>query len=152
MMADESKALDEAAKLAAPFEGFVPHPYQDSAGVWTIGYGTTRDESGIAITAETPPISNAQALVLFERDLRAALATVARDVIVPLTDEEEAALVDFVYNLGAGNFARSTLLRLLNAGNYDAAADQFDLWNRAGGRVLAGLVRRRAAERKLFEG
>lgn len=151
-MTDET-ALSEAAQLAAPFEGLVLRPYRDPGnGVWTIGYGSTRDAEGNPVTAGMTPITQDQALAMFERDLRAALSAVENDVTVPLTDEQEAALTSFVYNVGVGAFAKSTLLRLLNRGDLSAAASQFDLWVHAGGKVLAGLVRRRAAERKLFEG
>ena len=67
-----------------------------------------------------------------------------------MTDEEEGALVDLVFNIGAGNFQHSTLLRLLNAGDYAGASEQFQRWNRANGNVLAGLTKRRAAEAALF--
>ena len=143
-------ARREAATLGAQFEGFRNFPYQDSAGVWTIGYGSTRDGAGHPITAQTPPITHATGLQWFTRDTSAAFATVAQDVRVPLTDGEEAALADFIYNLGAGAFASSTLLRLLNARQYGAAAAQFDRWDMAGGQVLAGLLRRREAEEALF--
>ena len=135
-----------AAQIAQPFEGFSATPYPDPAGVWTIGYGSTYDADGTPVTANTAPISQATALKLLELQLNQALATIRRDVRVPLTDEETAALEDFIYNVGAGNFAASTLLQDLNAGDYDAAAGQFERWDRAGGKVLAGLVRRRAAE------
>jgi lysozyme len=71
-------------------------------------------------------------------------------VKVALTPFQEGALADFVYNLGATNFRASTLLRLLNAGDYAGAAAQFDKWDMAGGRVLSGLLRRRQAETALF--
>lgn len=67
-----------------------------------------------------------------------------------LTDEEESALVDLVFNIGNGNFLHSTLLKLLNSGDYAGAAEQFSRWDKAGGRVLAGLTKRRAAEAALF--
>ena len=73
-----------------------------------------------------------------------------RLVTAPLNQNQWDALMSFTYNLGAANLESSTLRRLLNAGNYSAAAEQFPRWNKAGGQVLAGLVRRRAAERDLF--
>lgn len=78
--------------------------------------------------------------------------TAQRLVTAPLSQNQWDALMSFTYNLGAANLESSTLRRLLNAGNYAAAAEQFARWNKAGGQVLAGLVRRRAAERDLFLG
>jgi lysozyme len=143
-------ATDDAVNLVTDFEGFSAVPYQDPAGVWTIGYGSTRDADGNPVCATTPNITQAAARKLVDRDLRSAFAEVAGDVKVALTPFQEGALADFVYNLGAGNFRSSTLLRLLNAGDYAGAAAQFARWDMAGGRVLAGLLRRRQAETELF--
>lgn len=143
-------ALEKAADLAIPFEGFSSPPYQDPVGIWTIGYGSIRDADGNRITADSPPIDEATAKTWAENEMRSALQTVENDVKVPMTDEEEGALADFVYNLGSGNFAGSRILRYLNAGNFHGAADDLMLWNHAGGQVLAGLTRRRAAERDLM--
>ena len=118
--------------------------YLDSVGVPTIGYGHTKNvHLGLVITCQ-------QAEEFLAQDLRVAESGVNHLVKVSLNDNQFAALVSFVFNLGTGAFSRSTLLRDLNAGNYSAAADQFLRWNRAGGRVLSGLTRRRQAERKLF--
>jgi GH24 family phage-related lysozyme (muramidase) len=89
----------------------------------------------------TSAITEAEACALVKRDLTASNITVSSVCHVPLTADERAALDDFVYNLGAGNFRSSTLLKLLNAGDYAGAASQFDLWDHAGGVVLAGLLR-----------
>ncbi len=141
---------DDAVALATNFEGFSSTPYQDSGGVWTIGYGSTRDAIGAPVTAQTPPVSRTLGLSLMRRDLTSAATVIAKDVRVPLTGDETAALESFIYNVGAGNFQGSTMLRLLNAGQYEAAATQFDAWDHAGGQVLAGLLRRREAERAEF--
>ena len=145
----DEKALEEAADLAISFEGFSSAPYQDPVGIWTIGYGSIRDADGNRITADSPAIDEATAKQWAMNEMRAALQTVEADVTVPMTDEEEAAMADFVYNLGSGNFAGSRILRYLNAGNFHGAADDLLLWNHASGQVLAGLTRRRAAERDL---
>jgi lysozyme len=131
--------------LTEQFEGCRLTAYQDQVGVWTIGYGHTGPEicAGMAITLE-------QAEALLAKDVSNAAAFVNRVVMVEVTQEEFDALVDFVFNLGAGSFAQSTLLRVLNAGNFAAAATQFALWDRAGGSVVAGLLRRRQAETALF--
>lgn len=149
-MNDTPDIPDDAVKLAEEFEGFSATPYRDSAGVWTIGYGSTRDQLGHPVTAHTPAVTRVIAEGLMRRDLTTAATVVSNEVRVPLTEEERAALVSFIYNVGQGNFHASTLLRKLNAGDYEGAADQFARWNQAGGHVLAGLIRRRAAEREEF--
>jgi lysozyme len=148
-VSESAEAL--AAGLAESAEGEVLHPYQDPAGVWTIGEGSTRDLDGNPVTSRTPPITKEQADKLLQRDMASAFDAVRGDVKVPLTPAEEAALADFVYNLGAGNFERSTLLKLLNRGDFEGAAKQFARWDTANGEALAGLARRRAAEAALFE-
>jgi lysozyme len=118
--------------------------------VWSIGYGATRDANGNPVCSTTPCVSVAKELV--ECDLRSAFATVQRDVNVPLTPEQTAAHADFVYNLGAVNLSNSTLLKKLNAGDYERALPQSSTkWDYAGGKMLAGLLRRRKAEKKLFD-
>jgi lysozyme len=133
------------------FEGFRSAPYQDVGGVWTIGYGSTRDVLNRPVTADTPCVSRQQAQLLLRRDMQNAMSTLAQQVHVPLTPNEQGALADFIYNLGATNFDNSTLLKLLNAGDYEGAAKQFERWDYAGGKVCAGLLRRRLAEMKQFE-
>jgi lysozyme len=145
-------AAQQAANLATEFEGFSATPYQDPVGIWTIGYGSTHDATGQPITADHPPIDEPTARAWLVDDMQMAFADIAQVVRVSLSDNERAALADFIYNLGCGAFNGSTLLRLLNAGQYEAAAQQIDLWDHAGGVALAGLLRRRQAETQLFEG
>lgn len=114
--------------------------------VWTIGYGHTKTaKPGMVITA-------ARALELLDGDIAWAEHAVRRLVTVPLKQHQFDALVSFAYNVGAGAFGRSTLLRMLNAHDYDGAAGQFPRWNKQAGRVLAGLTKRRAEEQALFKG
>ncbi|MFP3331443.1 MULTISPECIES: lysozyme [unclassified Pseudomonas] len=130
--------------LIKSFEGLRLQAYQDSVGVWTIGYGATRSvQPGMKVSKE-------QAERMLLRDVKRFEPEVERLITSPLNQNQWDALVSFTYNLGAANLESSTLRRLINAGNYVAAADQFPRWNKAGGKVLAGLVRRRAAERDLF--
>ena len=130
--------------LVKEFEGFRANAYRCPAGVPTIGYGHTKTaRMGMTITRE-------RAEQLLRSDLFDAESAVSRLVKVPLSSNEFSALVSFVFNLGEGNFAKSTLLRKLNAGDKRGAADELPRWNKAGGKVLQGLVRRRAAERALF--
>ncbi|WP_422419104.1 lysozyme [Pseudomonas sp. GZD-222] len=130
--------------LIKSFEGLRLLAYRDAVGVWTIGYGATRGvKAGMSITKE-------QAERMLLNDVQRFEPEVERLVQVPLTGNQWDALVSFTYNLGAANLESSTLLRLLNRGDYAGAAEQFPRWNKAGGKVLPGLVRRRAAERVLF--
>ena len=128
------------------FEGCVLHSYQDSGGVWTIGDGHNGPDVGPGQTC-TP----AQAQGWLTQQLQGVVNFVNRVVTVQLDQDEFNAVVDFTYNCGQGNFANSSLLRDLNAGNFQGAAAQFDLWDHAGGQVVAGLLRRRQAETSLFE-
>ena len=118
--------------------------YQDQAGVWTLGFGHTGGvQEGDTCTQE-------QADVWLIDDLVTAEQAVEDAVTQPLNDNQFAALVSFAYNVGAGAFAKSGLVRLINAGEPAQAAQQFVLWDHAGGKVSAGLLRRREAERDLF--
>lgn len=133
-----------AIDLVKASEGLRLEAYQDAGGVWTIGYGHTRDvQPGDVITQQ-------QADDFLREDLAEAAEGVNALVKVPLNQGQFDALCDFVFNLGEHDLERSTLLRLLNAGNYEAAANQFRVWVMGAGEVLPGLVKRRAAERVLF--
>jgi lysozyme len=133
--------------LTEQFEGCRLTAYQDQVGVWTIGYGHTGPE---VVTGMTITLEQAQDFLL--ADVKSAAACVNKVVSITLTQDEFDALVDFVFNLGQGAFAHSTLLRDLNAGQLEAAAAQFQSWDKAGGAVVAGLLRRRQAETALFRG
>lgn len=134
----------QGAALTEQFESCRLEAYQDSVGVWTIGWGHTAGvEEGMTCT-------QAQADQWLFDDVAFAVDAVNRLVRIALTQEEFDALVDFVFNLGAGNFEHSTLLADLNANNIQDAIGEFDKWDMAGGNVLAGLLRRRDAEKALF--
>ena len=128
------------------------HPYHDPVGYPTIGYGTLLSHERHADLAQWPPITKALADDLMMTEAGKVFASVLRLVKVPVNDGQVAALVDFAYNLGAGALRASTLLRMLNRGDYEGAAEQFLRWNKAGGRILRGLTLRRMAERELFLG
>ncbi|MBG0587612.1 lysozyme [Enterobacter kobei] len=140
---------EKGIALIKQFEGCKLTAYQDSVGVWTIGYGWTQPvdgkpvSAGMTIKQETAERLLKTGLVSYESD-------VSRLVKVGLTQGQFDALVSFTYNLGARSLSTSTLLRKLNAGDYAGATDEFLLWNKAGGKVLNGLTRRREAERALF--
>jgi len=133
--------------LTRSFEGLRLEAYQDSGGIWTVGYGHTGPEvhAGLRISEE-------QAVALLRDDLASAVRCVRRAVKVPLNQWQFDALVDFCFNAGPGNLLSSTLLHLVNRGEFEGATGQFGLWVHAGGRVIPGLVRRRAAEAALFAG
>ena len=131
-------------RLTERFEGCRLAAYPDTGGVWTIGYGHTHGViEGMTCTLE-------QAQIWLEQDIQAAVDAVNRLVKISLEQPEFDALVDFVFNLGTGAFARSTMLKDINAGNLAAAAMQFPLWDHDAGRVLAGLLHRRLAEELEF--
>lgn len=132
--------------LTREFEGIRLQAYLDGGGVPTIGYGHTK---GVKLGQEC---TMAQAVQWLREDVQEAVDAVNRLVKVKINQAQFDALVDFVFNLGAGAFAKSTLLRMLNAYDYVGATAQFARWDKDNGKVVAGLTRRRAAEAKLFEG
>lgn len=125
----------------ADYEGLRLKAYQDTGGVWTIGVGHTGPEvvKGLVITKE-------KAMQLLAEDLVEAEDAVNRLVKVPLTQGQFDALASFVFNLGEGQFGKSTLLKKLNAGNYDGARNEFKRWVFDAGKVQPGLVKRRVGE------
>src|SRR5690606_12458417 len=130
------------------FEGYSSYSYICPAGVPTIGWGhALREGERIG-----EPLDKAAAEQLLHEDVAQAQDAVARLVTVPLQVWERAALVSFTFNLGAGALQRSTLRRRLNRGEYDAVPQEMRRWVFAGGRKLPGLVRRREAEARLWNG
>jgi lysozyme len=139
------KISQKGIDLVKSFEGLELKSYKDSVGVLTVGYGSTGPHvsAGMIITKE-------QAEQLLKKDLERFEKGVSELVKVPLTRNQFDSLVSFSFNLGLGNLKSSTLLKKLNASDYIGASREFERWNRAGGKVLAGLTRRRIAERDLF--
>jgi lysozyme len=140
-------AIEIAAALAGRFEGCYLRPYLCPAGVPTIGYGATYYEDGTRVTLFDAPITRerAESLLLWMVRTR-YLPAVLR--LCPGIDSPErlAAIIDFTFNLGAGNLQASTLRRRINAGQWDDVPGELRKWIKGGGRVLAGLVKRREAE------
>jgi len=132
------------------FEGFSETVYRDPVGIPTIGYGSIWDLDGSRIKIGRPSISKAEAVLLLQRELEHVEKSIRWLVQAPLTSNQFSALASWTYNLGSGNLKASTLRKKLNRENFQGAADEFPKWRRAGGRILKGLVRRRAAERELF--
>ena len=132
------------------FEGLSLKMYVCAGGVVSCGYGATTGSDGRPFSLDMEPVTEAVADDLLGRDLEASERWVDSLVKKPLSEIQFSALVSFTFNVGAGEFQHSTLRMKLNRGEYQNAADEFPKWRRAGGRILAGLVRRRAAERALF--
>ncbi|MCA8201099.1 lysozyme [Burkholderia sp. AU33545] len=137
---------EQGIALIKQFEGLRLARYLDAVGKPTIGYGH------LILPHErfTRPLTPAEAEALLRRDLRGAELNLRKLLRVPVTQQQFDALMSFVFNLGAGRLRSSTLLRYLNAGACTRAADQFLVWNKAGGKPLAGLTKRRQVERALF--
>lgn len=146
---DEMHVSPSGVDLICNFEGLRLKAYDDGVGVWTIGYGTTKYPNGIRVKkGDTCTLEQAKAYM--QNDLKSFEQTVNNTVKVPLNQNQFDALVSLAYNIGSTAFKNSTLVKRLNEGNYNAAANQFDLWVNAGGKRMQGLVNRRAAERTLF--
>lgn len=145
------KASDNCLAIIRQYEGFRAKPYLCPAGVWTIGYGSTRYADNRAVMPTDRAITQAQADAIMQATLVQYEDAVNRYAKVPLTQNAFDALVDFAYNAGAKNLLNSTLLRKLNLSDYAGAAIEFNKWVFANGSVLPGLVKRRAAEKALFE-
>lgn len=160
---------DQIAALITGHEGDKLVVYQDTGGLWTVGKGHLILATDRVIRQGAPQplypfgpadanskptgvmqITQAESDAFFERDTAAARNAVANKVSVPLTNNQRAALVSLVFNIGAGAFAGSTLLKKLNAGDFAGAADQFLVWKKVQGVDSPGLMTRRASERALF--
>ncbi|MEG7663762.1 lysozyme [Hafnia paralvei] len=143
------RASENGINLIKKFEGCRLTAYQDSVGVWTIGYGWTQPVDGKPV-GKGMTITQQKADDLLKQGVIQYEAGVHGLVTVPLNQNQYDALVDFAYNLGVNALKGSTLLKKLNAGDYAGAANEFTKWNKAGGKELAGLTRRREAEKSLF--
>lgn len=133
-------------ELVKRFEGYRLDAYQDIKGVWTIGYGHTKN------VYPGMRINSLEAISFLNDDYRDGETCANFYLTFRVTQDEFDAIVDFIFNLGCGKFVGSTLLSLINAGNIPDAARQFELWDYAGGKVVAGLLRRRIADEDLFDG
>jgi lysozyme len=137
---------NEGISLIKKFEGCELESYQDSVGVWTIGYGHTKNiKEGMTISKE-------QADNMLLNELDEYCEYVEKAVDVTLKQCEFDALVAWTYNLGPTNLNKSTMLKKLNNKEYQDVPHEIKRWNKAGGKVLQGLVRRREAESLLFQG
>lgn len=143
------KLSQRGIDLIKQFEGYSSKAYPDPAtggAPWTIGYGTTKGvKPGMVITAQ-------QAEKMLCDDVAKFESGVSSLITAPTTQGQFDAMVSLAYNIGLGNFGKSTLLKKHNARCYTCAADQFRVWNRANGKVMNGLTKRRAAEREVYMG
>lgn len=138
----------ECAEFISKWEGYSDKSYADIVGVWTIGYGTTRVDGrkvqpGMTCTRE-------EALHWLWQEAQEGLDFIADRIEVEINQNQVDAITSLTYNIGVGAFSKSTLLRKLNAGDIDGAADEFLKWNKAGGKPVKGLTRRRESERAIF--
>ena len=145
MIRNKMKISENGLELIKKFEGCETTAYQDSVGVWTIGFGHTKGvEEG-----QTCSIEDAESMLADEMDEYEGY--INNMVKVELQQHEFDALVAWVYNLGPTNLGESTMLKVLNGGQFDRVPDEMNRWTRAGGEILEGLVRRRQAESLMFQ-
>jgi len=155
-MNEDRHLTDAGAHLIQHFEGcLTPHEgkykaYKCPAGVWTIGWGSTH-HGGWDIDTTTRWTAG-ECHEAFLKDMASFERSVRKLVTVPLTEHQFDALVSFAYNCGEGNLKKSTLLKCVNRGDHKQAAAEFHKWNKANGKALAGLTRRRASESLLYQG
>ena len=140
------KTSQYGIELIKHYEGFEARAYKCPAGVWTIGYGHTKG------VQEGDEWSEDHANHMLTIELEEYEGYVNDCVEVPLSQNQFDALVSWTYNLGGGNLKASTMLKVLNQGKYDEVAYQMSRWNKAGGKVLEGLSKRRKSEGELFNG
>ncbi len=142
---------EKGLNLIKKFEGLTLKPYLDVVNVPTIGYGSTYYENGMLVTLDDDSISEQRAteILKFTTDKMYG-SFVNKAVKVKLNQNQFDALVSFAYNLGNGNLQQSTLLKKVNNNDFIGASLEFEKWNKAGGKVLNGLTKRRTAEKELF--
>ena len=145
-------ALDVADDLCRHFEGFSSKPYLCPAGYWTLGYGTVYKPDGSTVTKTDAPISRelANQWLLYELEHNYMAGVLQKSPHLINYPFVLAAMTDFAYNLGVARYRASTLARCINREDWAASKLELTKWTRGGGRVLPGLVRRRAAEIKLL--
>lgn len=150
---DQAKTIrqisNEGLESIKEFEGYRSTAYLDSAGIWTVGYGSTRIHGRAVKKGDV--VTQVEALEQLHNDVKTFSDAVNLLVTVYVSQAQFDALCSLTYNIGATAFEESTLLRLLNDGRYEQAAMQFDRWVFAAGHQITGLINRRARERELFE-
>lgn len=145
------KTSNKGLALIKKYEGFYSKPYLDPIGIPTIGYGATYYPNKIKVTIKDRPLSEKEASDLLAQMLNVYENQVALLVTKPINQNQFDALVSFTYNLGATNLGKSTLLKKINKNPNDPTIrEEFVKWNRAGGKVLNGLTKRRKDEAVLY--
>lgn len=145
------KTSNKGLALIKKYEGFFAKPYLDPIGIPTIGYGATYYPNKVKVTMKDKPLSEKEASELLAQMLNVYENQVALLVTKPINQNQFDALVSFTYNLGATNLGKSTLLKKVNKNPNDPTIrDEFVKWNRAGGKVLNGLTKRRRDEAVLY--
>ena len=145
------KISENGLNLIKEFEGFSSKPYLCPAKIPTIGYGNTYYPNGKKVTLNDKPINEIEATELLsyvaQKDFGDKILQLVK---VPLNQNQFDALVSICYNIGMGNFTKSTLLKKINSSDFKGASLEFEKWNKSGGVVLSGLVKRRLKEKALF--
>lgn len=149
-MKNQMKLSDNGFTLLGELEGIVLRPYKDSVGIPTIGIGSTYYEDGTKVKMTDKAITKERAIQLAKNVVKSFEEQVNKSILLPMTQNQFDAMVLLCYNIGKSGFARSSVVRNFNLGNIQKAADSFLLWNKAGGKVVKGLVNRRNKERSLF--
>lgn len=147
-----AKAVELAASLCRPFEGLRLKPYICPAGFPTIGYGTVYKPDGTKVTMDHPPITKetAEEWLLSELQSNYLVGVLKASPALIVYPRILGAVTDFAYNLGVPRYRGSTLRKRVDAKDWAGAVEQLLLWNKAGGRILPGLVKRRQAEAVLM--
>ena len=144
------KVSDKCINMIKHHEGFVRKPYQDPIGLWTVGVGHLIGDGKKLPKEWNKEFTDEEVDNILCEDLERFEIGIQRLTKVPLTQSQFDALVSSSFNVGLGNFQSSTLRSKLNRGDYEGASNEFPKWRKAGGKILKGLVRRRADERNLF--
>ena len=150
------KISEKGLRLIQGFESFVSTPYQDSVRVWTIGYGSTYYPNGKLVTKSDKPINRLYAETIQQNVIENDFAPVVNDLLKKeiengfVNQNMYDAILSLVYNIGVNGFKKSSVLKWIKQGDKENASNAFLLWNKAGGKVLEGLVNRRKKERDLF--
>ena len=150
------KISENGLKLIQEFESFEANPYLDSARVWTIGYGSTYYPNGKKVTGKDKPITKEYAEIIQRHVIATDFEPIVNDLLEQeitsgfITQNMYDAILSLSYNIGVNGFKKSSVLRHLKNGDKLSAGNAFLLWNKAGGKVLKGLVNRRKKERELF--
>jgi lysozyme len=142
---------DEGIALIKQWEGFRAHAYRDPVGILTIGYGHT-SMAGAPRVHDAMQVTESEADAMLRRDVNAVAQDVARALRCNVSPQQFSALVSFCYNVGAENFRKSSVLDAVNRHDLQSVPRRLALWTKAGGRILPGLVKRRAAEAAMFIG